>query len=424
MINVKDFGAAGDGARLETEALQRAIDAGDRVLFPAGTYRTGTLKLHSNLTLHFEEGCRIVGSENIGDYIADTAKWAGSQHHYLFWGDAVDNVRLEGPGTIDGSGRAFWEDTFFNGKKFVEPFVYEIENHQILRPKHPRPTLLYFENSTNLTFTGIKLGNAAAYTLWCLGCEHVLIDGVTIRNPYYGPNTDALDIDCCRNVEIRHCDIMAGDDCVALKSDNCRLGRMQPCEDIHVHDCRFSSSTCGVRIGYEGDAPIRRVVMRNLEIYDTRQGLDIVSIAPGKQPFTEIITGTPISDILFENIRMHNVVQPIYFWAGNGNGVNTYAASICNIRVRNLEAGTVTASSYIGTREGTAIHEIELTDISIHMKREKPAEIVEIPSNWYSGNMKAVLNLRGIDGITLTNVNLSSDEPQLDTIGVSRLAYN
>ncbi len=53
----------GDGVNLGSEALQRAIDTGDKVLFPAGTYRCGTLRSHSNLTLIFEEGCRIAGSE-------------------------------------------------------------------------------------------------------------------------------------------------------------------------------------------------------------------------------------------------------------------------------------------------------------------------------------------------------------------------
>ena len=50
-LNVRDFGAAGDGVADDTAAIQKAIDAaaGSRatVLLPAGSYRVAALKLHS-----------------------------------------------------------------------------------------------------------------------------------------------------------------------------------------------------------------------------------------------------------------------------------------------------------------------------------------------------------------------------------------
>ena len=45
MHNVKDFGAIGNGIANDTAAVQRAIDAGGMVYFPAGTYLCGTLFL-------------------------------------------------------------------------------------------------------------------------------------------------------------------------------------------------------------------------------------------------------------------------------------------------------------------------------------------------------------------------------------------
>ena len=49
MINVKEYGAAGDGLTYDTEPLQRALDAGaergEPVCIPSGMYLTGTLIL-------------------------------------------------------------------------------------------------------------------------------------------------------------------------------------------------------------------------------------------------------------------------------------------------------------------------------------------------------------------------------------------
>ena len=48
MKNVKDYGAAGDGLTNDTAAIQKAINDGGMVYFPAGVYVTGTLYLKSN----------------------------------------------------------------------------------------------------------------------------------------------------------------------------------------------------------------------------------------------------------------------------------------------------------------------------------------------------------------------------------------
>lgn len=45
-VNVKDYGAVGDGTTDDTEAIQEALDLGRKVLIPAGTYKiTSALKL-------------------------------------------------------------------------------------------------------------------------------------------------------------------------------------------------------------------------------------------------------------------------------------------------------------------------------------------------------------------------------------------
>ena len=58
-FNVKKYGARGNGKKLDSPAIQKAIDAchkagGGTVLVPAGTYLSATIVLKDNVTLHLE----------------------------------------------------------------------------------------------------------------------------------------------------------------------------------------------------------------------------------------------------------------------------------------------------------------------------------------------------------------------------------
>ena len=72
VFNGRDYGATGEGKALDTSAISVAIKAassagGGRVLFPPGTYLTGTFELLSNVQLELMAGA-ILDSRNVADY--------------------------------------------------------------------------------------------------------------------------------------------------------------------------------------------------------------------------------------------------------------------------------------------------------------------------------------------------------------------
>ena len=66
-VNLKDFGAVGDGSTLCTEAFSKAIEAlsqkgGGKLIVPQGVWFTGPITLKSNINLHIEKGGIILFS--------------------------------------------------------------------------------------------------------------------------------------------------------------------------------------------------------------------------------------------------------------------------------------------------------------------------------------------------------------------------
>ncbi len=69
-VDVRVFGAVGDGRTIDTAAIQRAIDAaagGGTVIVPRGRYRCFTLFLKSDVTIVLETGATIVAADPARD---------------------------------------------------------------------------------------------------------------------------------------------------------------------------------------------------------------------------------------------------------------------------------------------------------------------------------------------------------------------
>ena len=136
-FNVKKYGARGNGKKMDSPAIQKAIDAchkagGGTVLVPAGTYLSATIVLKDNVTLHLEKDALILGTTDYKAYdnldpftegLGIDVGWA------LLVAVDAKNVALEGEGAIDGQGSALKErhikvDTRPEGQRWgLRPFL-------------------------------------------------------------------------------------------------------------------------------------------------------------------------------------------------------------------------------------------------------------------------------------------------------------
>lgn len=331
VINVQEFGLIGDGETLNTEVLQEAIDAcsvASGVLwFPAGQYVTGTVEIKSNVTLSFDHGAELWGSQDMKDYpIAYLRPAREGNSECLLYAEDASNIRFEGLGVVDGRG----QPEFF--PKRAGP-----------GGRDNRPRLIRFENCENLTFSGMTYKNPAFWGIHLVDCREVHFTGVKVRMRNNHSNNDGLDLDACENVLIENCDIVAGDDAICLKST---LG---PCRNIVVRDCVVSSNTAALKFGTSSYGGFIDVDVSNCYFYDCPMGaIKLQSVDGGR-----------LENVNISRIVMEEVGAPIFIRLGNRGriyGKNTFTGvnqgadvkpegagvgSIKNIRISDVVA-TVT----------------------------------------------------------------------------------
>lgn len=328
-FNIKDFGAVGDSITMDTEAIQKAIDAchqadGGTVWIPAGDYIIAPIHLKSNVKLSLDYGATLLGSQDREDYTTENMIPAreGNSECLIYAGNA-SNITLEGLGTIDGRGtpEAFPRLSGSGGK----------DN---------RPRLIRFENCKNVTFSGLNYRRPAFWGLHLIDCYNVHFNGVNIdfRNNSY--NNDALDIDGCEEVLIENCDINSGDDAICLKSS------LNPCKNFVVRNCRVSSHTAPLKFGTSSSGGFINIKVENCFFYDCPMGAIKL----------QIVDGGTMENIDISRITVKNGGSPVFIRLGNRGQVytkNTFTGtnkpkgdksegapvgSIKNIRIRNVQA--------------------------------------------------------------------------------------
>ena len=248
------------------QAIAELHKAGGGVLtVPAGEYSTGPIELCSNMELHLEPGAVIRFLNDPAAFPLQECQYEGRISHRpkpCLSAFNAENVALTGSGVLDGCGAPWWAAqrarTLVNG----------------------RPYLLHFENVTHLRVCGVQLRNSPAWTVHPLNCVDVLIEDVSICNPYNSPNTDGINPESCRDVRILNCRVDVGDDCITLKSGTEETPNPAPCENIVIANCLLVHGHGGIVIGSEMSGGVRNVTVTNCVFTGTDRGLRVKNAPP------------------------------------------------------------------------------------------------------------------------------------------------
>ena len=348
-VNLKDFGAVGDGVTLCTDAFAKAIEkltqqGGGQLVVPSGVWFTGPIVLKSNIDLHLEMGAVIQFSPDENLYAVIKTSFEGldtrrCQSPLSAYG--AENIAITGQGVIDGNGQ-FWRpvkkskvtdskwkevlarpggveskkgywvpnqayaDAEKNADMNVPKAQTEEEWNAIKR--FLRPVMISLVNCKNVLLKDAIFQNSPAWNLHPMMCENIIIDGVLVRNPAYAQNGDALDLESCKNALVVNSKFDAGDDGICIKSGKDADGRRRgiPCENVVVDGCTVFAGHGGFVVGSEMSGGVKNILVKHCQFLGTDVGLRFKSTR-GRGGIVEniFVDDVSMTDILTDAITFN-----------------------------------------------------------------------------------------------------------------------
>lgn len=389
-LNVRTFGAIGDGKTKDTDAIQQAIDrcavlGGGEVVVPSGDYFTGAIALRSNTLLRLEKDASIMGSPDFADYPVSQVRWEGKWipgRVALIYAIGASNTGVVGPGRIVGNpavgGRPTQQDPL----------------------RHP--ALIEPINCRDVRFEDFSTSHRLMWSIHPTNCENVAIRNLTIRST--GGNGDGIDIDSCRHVRIQNCDIATGDDCISIKSGRGSEGYalLQTSEDIVISDCTMADSIFAcIGIGSETSGGIRNVRIERCKFTGAKTFAIYIKSRVGRGAF-------------IENIAVNDV--DVSGTQGGFLSINTLSSGL-------QDQSPVPGIEGIPTTRNFHFSDVRVRDCpvlvdGVRIHPEKPLEGFSLTN--VTGSCKAGIRLANVRKAELRNVNVTGVDGPL--IAVNNVA--
>ena len=341
-VNLEDFGAAGDGVTICTEAFRKAFEAlenkgGGHLNVPDGIWFTGPIELKDNTDLHLGDNAVIVFSTDQNLYPIIDANFEGLDMRRCLspiHAEGVKNISITGGGIINGSGDAWrevkkrkvgddqWKDILKKGGVLADDGSawYPDEGYKkarltagsLNRPDPGldeneiktflRPVMVSLKECENILLEGVTFENSPAWNLHPLWCRNLTIRDITVRNPHYSANGDGIDIDGCENVYLTGSSFDVGDDAICIKSGKDEDGRRhaKTCRNLIIENCTVYHGHGGFVIGSEMSGGVENILVKDCTFIGTDVGLRFKSTR-GR--------GGLVKDIWCENIYMKDIIS-------------------------------------------------------------------------------------------------------------------
>ncbi len=401
-VDVTKAGVVGDGATLNTAALQQAIDAcsaqgGGTLTFPTGRYLTGTIQLKDNVTLNLDADAVLLGSPNAADYrnVDPFTDGSGNTMGYaLIVADGAKHVGVIGAGTVDGQGRLV--------RAGQTPFKI-------------RPFLMRWLRCTDVTVKDVHLTNPGAWTLNFFQTHGATVEHVTIRTRTTGlANNDGIDLDSCENVHVKDCDIDSGDDALCVKATS-----PLPSRDITASGCILSTKCNAIKFGTESLGDFENVSVTGCQLRNV--GMSGIAL--------NSVDGAHLQHVTIADITMDGVAVPISIRLGSrlkvfrAGDTPKPTGVIRDVTIRNVQAKGVRLIGFlVNGVPGHPVENITFENVSIVVPGGGTAADAEVklqekesayPEYSMFGKVMPAsgLYLRHVRGATFTNVHASVLKP-------------
>lgn len=268
VFDARRFGAIGDGVRDDTAALQRAIDAaadsGGSVLLSRGTFVSGTLTLHSRMTLFVDASATLRGTTDVARYPWQSPATGNTQlgncRRALLYAHEVTGLRIDGGGTLDGQGGGF------------------------TGAERERPMVFWAVRSNDVTVQNLYVQRGAVWSVVSMESVRVALRNLNVQSS--GITHDGLDVVDGADVTVEDCAVRSGDDAMCLKS-----GVRRGLVGVSVRRSFFSGDnggSNGVKFGTASYGAFRDVTIEDVYVKDvqyaamaveSRQGADVARVS-------------------------------------------------------------------------------------------------------------------------------------------------
>jgi len=428
-VNIREFGAVGDGQFLNTEVFAKAIEActkqgGGKVIVPPGIWLTGPIVLQSNINLHLEKGALILLSRNHKDFpIIHVPSSKNFMVTTPIFGANLENVAVTGEGIIDGSGdtwrqvkkakttEAQWKDLVASGgvissdgsmywptREAMEGEEYLKKLRSLNKPLTEtdyepardflRPNLVQFQKCKNVLLDGPTFQNSPKFVLYPSQCENVVIRNIKVLNEWWAQNGDGIDISACKNVLIYNCMVNAGDDGICMKSSRGQATDTVPnLQNIVISDCVVYHAHGGFVIGSNTDGGMRNISVNNCNFISTDVGLRFKS-SRGRGGVVENIY---VSNIFMKGIATQAILFDTYYESTSETNSRQFEVNEKTPRFRKFYISNIFCSGAAQAVKITGLPEMPIQDIEL-----KDA-VIEADKGFTSLEAK---------NIRLTNVNI------------------